>query len=337
MPGRESSKHEHAVVYCVIPRDLAPRLHDLLRSHFSAEQRVEVVVERRSVDRRLPGDRRQASEDDLGFEDRRRIRALPGRRVTDRRLALLPVGAPDLPRRARPFADRLVFVERLEPSDLELEDLDTARLIGRIQSGDRDGFVVLYTRYFDRVYSHLRLVLRNREAAEDATQQVFVQVLAALPRYERRAQPFRAWLFTVVRNLGLRELTQQRGASTIDPAEIDEARELTELDPASEPIALDPLDWLTDRELLLFVERMPLAQRQVLALRYMLGLNHAEIAAVLGKSHSAIRVLHSRALEFLRARLAAVGREPKPGRRSPMRRTLRYAQVLRARRFALMR
>jgi DNA-directed RNA polymerase specialized sigma24 family protein len=96
------------------------------------------------------------------------------------------------------------------------------------------------------------------------------------------------------------------------------------------------LDWISDRELVLFVDRLPLAQRQVLLLRYMLDLTHAQIAEVLDRTPDDVRALHSRALRFLRTRLAALGRDARHGTRSRAMRPVREARVLRHRRFVLL-
>jgi hypothetical protein len=180
-------------------------MHDPLRAHFADATDVEVVVEGRAWDRRAAAERRSH---DAGVPDeRRRIRASEGRRIAERRAAALAVDAPVLPRRFRALCEQLVFVERLEPSTEQLEDRDTARLVTRFQAGDKDAFAALYMRYFDRVYSYLRVALRDAHEAEDGAQQAFMQVLEALPRYERRgSSPFRSWLFVIVRNCALGHL-----------------------------------------------------------------------------------------------------------------------------------
>jgi RNA polymerase sigma-70 factor (ECF subfamily) len=328
------------MVYCVVPRDLAPLLHDLLRRHFRADRSVEVVVEQRTSERRLASDRRSNGQPAGGeaatgrtddAADRRVIRAYSGRRLGERRALEVAVAAPVLPRRARSHVDRLVFFERLEPSASEQEDIDTARLLIRIQAGERDLFAFLYTRYFDRVYSYLRIALDDPHEAEDAAQQVFVNVLRALPQYELRRSPFRAWLFTIVRNCALKELGRR---ARIEPSDPDE---LTKEWEASAPAGteLSALDWISDRELMMFVERLSLAQRQVLVLRFLLGLTTAEIAAVLGRSQVEVRSIQSRAVRFLRARLEALGRTAPREGRVRMRGCLRQARVLGARRWAL--
>jgi RNA polymerase sigma-70 factor (ECF subfamily) len=321
------------VVYCLLPGDLASKLHVVLRRQFRDDPSVEVVVEQRANDRRSGGDRRaaRATPPQLATE-RRRIRAVAGRRVDERRAVVLHVDAPTLPRRARPHAARLVFVERFEPSALRAEDIDTARLVLRIQAGDPDGFSVLYARYFDRVYGYLSGILRDAHEAEDATQNVFMKVHGALPRFEYRGVPFRVWLFLAVRRHALSEIQKLGRMEVLERSEIDRQRETP-----VERVEGTVLEWISDRELLVFVERLPLSQRQVLLLRYVVGLSNTQIAAVLGRTPNDVAALHTRAIGLLRRRLTAVGRGAARERRSRMRRWNPQAPVLRQRRFALLR
>src|SRR5437588_517470 len=60
--------------------------------------------------------------------------------------------------------------------------------------------------------------------AEDATQQVFLQAMEALPRYELRAVPFRAWLFRIVRNYSIKHLAKHSRVEVEDPDELDRRR-----------------------------------------------------------------------------------------------------------------
>ncbi|MDX6651684.1 MAG: hypothetical protein QOJ38_465 [Solirubrobacterales bacterium] len=225
------------------------------------------------------------------------------------------------------------FVERLASTAEQLEDQDTARLVIAFQSGDGAAFTALYQRYFDRVYGYLRVLLNDTHRAEDVAQQVFMQVFEALPAYERRAAPFRAWLFTVVRNAALM-VVRKKESDLLEPAEIDRRLEAS----ADDGTDLSMLDWITDRDLTMFVERLPIAQRQVLLLRYLLDLPGAEIARVLERSPEDVRILQHRALRFLEKRLSAVGRGPgRLKRATGIRECPRQAIVLRSRRFALLR
>lgn len=231
------------------------------------------------------------------------------------------------------MADWIVFVERIEPIGLQAEDADTARLVTRFQAGERDVFAVIYTRYFERVYSYFRIALNDRHAAEDLAQQLFAKVLEALPRHERReGKLFRAWLFTIARNEAVDELKRRGRAPATAPEDVDRHREQAVQE---ESAGLPVLDWISDRELSMFVERLPLAQRQVLVLRYMLGFAYPEIAAVLGRSEIDVRSLNSRGLRYLRLRLREIGRGAPVRRREHARARVRWARVMSSRRWAL--
>jgi RNA polymerase sigma-70 factor (ECF subfamily) len=240
--------------------------------------------------------------------------------------------APELPRRARRHAERLVFVQRIEPSDRHEEEVDTNRLIIRFQGGDQDAVSDLYMRYFNRVYSYLRLALRDPHEAEDIAQEVFMRVIGALERFQIRPdQSFTNWLMRIARNLAVTSLTSRGRISVEDPTRLNERQaHLPQLDTRA-------FEWISDDELMMFVERLPLAQRQVLFLSYMLGLNGEEIAAVLAMSPAAVRKARSRATRMLESRLAIVVQGSSSSRftREPMRVVLRHARVLRARRFVL--
>ena len=95
---------------------------------------------------------------------------------------------------------------------------------------------------------------------------------------------------------------------------------------------------IEDSELVSLIERLPLGQRQVLTLRYMLDLPNREIATILDRTPESIRQLHHRALQYLRRCLepepaAAAGRQFGSVRRESMVRMPRPSPVLRARRY----
>ncbi|TMK38784.1 MAG: sigma-70 family RNA polymerase sigma factor [Actinobacteria bacterium] len=346
----EGVAKKRAVIYCVVPSELADELHDELRRFYRDQPDIEVIVEQRRRDRRRKPERRVAAE---GIADERRaIRASSGRRVADRRAAVVPAEIPALPARAEEYRAAIAFVERLEPSTVELEDVDTARLVVRLQAGEKDLFGQLYMRYFDRVYAYLKITLHDAHEAEDAAQDVFIRVLEALPRYERRASPFRGWLFRIVRNTGINRLRQRQRLTVEAPEEL--VRRADE-----ESARPDSLDWLDDRTLVAMIEDLPLGQRQVIVLRYMMDLRSPEIAEILERSPEAVRQLHQRAMRFLRERLrepngdnpgeagaklesakeTRAGASVSPGRRriprEPSTRLRSQAPVMNARRLAL--
>ncbi|MHB1161305.1 MAG: RNA polymerase sigma factor [Chloroflexota bacterium] len=82
-----------------------------------------------------------------------------------------------------------------------------AELIARART-DRRAFAPLYDRYLDPVYRYCYRRLGSREAAEDATGEVFYKALAALPGY--RDGSFAGWLMAIARNVTTDVLRRRR-------------------------------------------------------------------------------------------------------------------------------
>jgi RNA polymerase sigma-70 factor, ECF subfamily len=169
---------------------------------------------------------------------------------------------------------------------------------------DREAFAPLYLRYVEEIGRFCWLRLRDEEAARDATQQVFARALAALPRYRETGQ-FRAWLYTIARHVVANDrrgrrptLALEAVARTADPGATPEEAATAALD---------------RRAMLDAVARLPADQRLAVELR-LAGLTGLEVAAAMGRSHDAVKKLQLRALEKLRANLAA-GPTAREGRR----------------------
>ena len=182
-------------------------------------------------------------------------------------------------------------------------DEDTV-LVARAQRDPQD-FALLYRQYLPQVYRYCYRRLGSREAAEDATSQVFAQALAALSRFEDRGGSFRSWLFTIAHNIVTDEGRRMRPSLPLDVAGAIAASV-----PEPDEVVIRAEERQTLAALLL---RLPPQQRRVLELR-MAGLTGVEIAAVLGRSHGAIRKLQYRTLLRLRDMLGATGAQTKEAR-----------------------
>lgn len=145
-------------------------------------------------------------------------------------------------------------------------------------------FLQLYDRYFHRVWAWAIRRTGNRAEAEDLTSDVFRRALENLGSYEWRGVPFGAWLLRIAANT-LANRREKLGRESPDPA--------------PEPAAPDPD---LERRAMLFqlVDRLPLAQRRVIELRYIEEQSLLHIAAMLGKTEGAVKQLQRRALEQLR-------------------------------------
>lgn len=190
-----------------------------------------------------------------------------------------------------------------------------SELITRLQGGDAGAFEQLYDLYAAPIYAYMRVALQDRGDAEDATQDVFVKVLEALPEYENRAVPFRVWLFRVARNHAINLKAKQGRSRPEDPETL--ARRL-DLGPTQPHFEDQP--GLPGSELLMeMMGRLPVAQRQALVLRHLLGFSVAEVSRVLERSPNAVRLLERRAVARLRELIEPLGRVPElPRQRLPL-------------------
>ena len=166
-------------------------------------------------------------------------------------------------------------------------------LVDRARSGDREAFAVLAAGAIDRLYAIARLILRDTELAEDATQDALVRAWRDLPTL-RDVDRFDAWLRKLL----------VRSCADIGRHQRRWRTELTIL--PVEPVQSDSASDLADRDLLeRGLRRLSDAQRSILVLHFYLGLSHVEVADVLDIPAGTARSRLHYALEALRAALAA--------------------------------
>jgi RNA polymerase sigma-70 factor (ECF subfamily) len=164
------------------------------------------------------------------------------------------------------------------------------------QSSDGELYAELYRHYAPALFAYVYKQVFSREDAEDIVLNVFLSVLQnqQFPTFKGEKQE--AWLWTITRN------------KVVDHFRRTTRRPQVSLEWLSEPLYADdgcsPEQISLEREeyvqLSSAVHKLTDLQQEVLRLRFGHGLNSAEIAPVLGKSGSAVRVLLSRTLRLLR-------------------------------------
>jgi RNA polymerase sigma-70 factor (ECF subfamily) len=158
---------------------------------------------------------------------------------------------------------------------------------------DRVAFAALYREYVGAVYRYCFYRLGTREQAEDATSQIFLKALAALPS-RRAGESFRSWLFAIAHNVVADVYRAKRPVWPLSVVSGQVGR-----GPSIEEEALAEVERSEVREML---ARLPDDQRRVLELR-LAGLTSPEIAEVLGRNVGAVKMAQSRAIARLRQSL----------------------------------
>src|SRR4051794_36463461 len=151
--------------------------------------------------------------------------------------------------------DLQVMEDRLgstgEPPDTD------ARLVAEALL-ERSAFAALYRRYVDAIYRYAYHRLGTKEQAEDATSQIFLKALIALPSH-KSDRSFRSWLFTIAHNVVTDSYRARR------PQEpLDHIYELEDKSASPEDEALHRVQRNELREMLYL---LPIDQRHILELR----------------------------------------------------------------------
>jgi RNA polymerase sigma-70 factor (ECF subfamily) len=189
--------------------------------------------------------------------------------------------------------------------------LDRDRALVEAAQRDPAAFDALYRRYLAQVYSFAYYELGHHADAEDVTERVFMQALVGLRGFEERGvargddpdapSTFRVWLFQIARNAVTSEHRARRRRATASLDLLEGAADETPLaDPARQAVVR-----ASASDALAAVAQLPADRRRALLLRFVDQMSTAEIAAVLGRSEGAVRVLIHRALRSVARRLDA--------------------------------
>ena len=182
----------------------------------------------------------------------------------------------------------------------------TADIVQRVRAGDVDAFGQIVKGYERRVFALAVMILRNREGADDVTQDAFVRAFERLDLYDVR-RPFYPWLATITVRLSRNWLARHSpGARRETPIEPESSAYAS-----AAPATLDVLVAEDEgRHLWRLVERLPLGERTAVVLHYRQELSVSEVASAIGVTAGTVKTLLFRARQHLRASLAGATASP---------------------------
>jgi len=177
----------------------------------------------------------------------------------------------------------------------QAEDL---ALVEAFKRGEESAFTALVIKYREPVYRIARRLLRNHEDASDVTQEVFIRVHRALPRFAARSQ-VRTWLYRITVNFcldlasrrsrdartGLKELIWEPSPHD-NPGEVAERRELGDVVARA-------------------IDALPPRQKAMVVLRVYQDLPYVEISRIMGCTEGTVKATMFAAFGRLRQSLAS--------------------------------
>lgn len=197
-----------------------------------------------------------------------------------------------------------LLLGRTQGSDVsQTGDDQVQRLLA--QEDYRAALEALVRGYQHLIVRHCTAMLDDAAHGEEVAQEVFLGAYAAMPRFRREAS-VRTWLLAIARKQCLKALRDRRRRRRLEEEQqqaIARGAHRAPVDPPEE----DP-EVLRQR-VRRGLDRLGLAERTVLLLRYETGLTLVEVAHIVGRSEAGVRRQLARALAQLRTALEE-GRDP---------------------------
>ena len=141
--------------------------------------------------------------------------------------------------------------------------MDDAEAIKRCQQGDREVFRHLVERYQKRAVAHALAILFNRDDAEDAVQEAFIDAFRAIGTFDT-ARTFYPWFYVLLRNRCYKMTARRRLTESIDEA-----------------VLVDPQPGVTNETRLALekaLHSLTREEREIIGLKYFSGLSYDELA-----------------------------------------------------------
>ncbi|HSE15871.1 MAG TPA: RNA polymerase sigma factor [Pyrinomonadaceae bacterium] len=142
--------------------------------------------------------------------------------------------------------------------------MDDAEAIKRCQQGDREAFRHLVEHYQKRAVAHAMAILFNRDDAEDAVQEAFIDAFKAITSFDT-SRTFYQWFYVLLRNRCYKLTAKRRPSESLDEA----------LLLAPQPGIADDTRLALEKAL----RSLTPEEREIVSLKYFSGLSYDEIAA----------------------------------------------------------
>ena len=170
-------------------------------------------------------------------------------------------------------------------------------LVKQIQQGSGEAMSILYRRHRPAIQRYVQARVYNWQQAQDLTGEIFLSMVAHLPQYQITGAPFTAWLFRIAHNIVITHRQKENRLPLVPISHADNGSR-----PEDNPALLVEnemeMDWVRRG-----LQQLDETQRDVIILRFLVGLSLQEAAHALDKSVGAIKTLQHRGILALRVAL----------------------------------
>jgi RNA polymerase sigma factor (sigma-70 family) len=166
------------------------------------------------------------------------------------------------------------------------------RMMINVKNGDIDSLVPLFDKYHIKLYNFFLRLTRNRETAEDLTQNVFSRIITYKHTFNKKYK-FKTWMYQMARNVHIDHYHKNK----MYFSDFEETENTVEKvsESISESEKIEKQDILKEAMNLLSKD-----DREILELSKFQDLKYDEISKITGNSVGAIKVKIHRAVNKLR-------------------------------------
>lgn len=176
----------------------------------------------------------------------------------------------------------------VKQAHITLSDQEIIREYLRTQR--QDYFSILYTKYADKVYRKCYTLLKDQGLAEDAMQDIFVKIMMNLASFSEKSQ-FSTWIYSITYNYCIDYIRKNKKAKQLFVDDIERAPDLIDDVPDEFLLSMEV------KRLKTILEKLPVDDHAILLMKYQDDMSIRDIAELLTKTESAVKMKIKRAKE----------------------------------------
>lgn len=171
-------------------------------------------------------------------------------------------------------------------------------LVRKLKSGDSDAFTLLTKSYQERLYWHIRNLVKNHEDADDVLQNVFIKVFRNIANFNEESKLF-TWLYRIASNESYTFLNKRAKQQNISSEELQ--RHIVD------NLESDVYFEGTEIQLKLqhAIASLPPKQQQVFQMKYFEDITYDAMSEILGTSVGALKSSYHIAVKKITTHLKA--------------------------------
>ena len=178
------------------------------------------------------------------------------------------------------------------------ETLDDHQLLQRVSSQDKTALDAIYSRYVSPVYSLAMFMLKDPSLAEEATQDIFLNIWMKSASFNgERGQP-KTWIMSIAHHKIIDLIRSRRRATVMtEPADYEDLERI----PSGGISTEEEVERRIERERIQqALSTLPSSQREVILMAYFQGYSQSEMAEKLNQPLGTVKTRVRLAMQKLR-------------------------------------